>query len=44
MPAILAWALVIVAAIVLFDILFVGARVVATRPRPVERSRQATRR
>ncbi|HEX2883750.1 MAG TPA: hypothetical protein VHQ42_04180 [Candidatus Limnocylindria bacterium] len=44
MPAILVWALVIVAAIVLFDILFVGVRVLATRARPIERSRQVTRR
>ncbi len=39
MPAILIWVLVAVAAIVLFDLLFVGVRVLATRPRQVERAR-----
>jgi hypothetical protein len=38
-PAILIWVLVVTAAIVLFDILFVGMRMLATRPRPVERTR-----
>ncbi|HEU5325144.1 MAG TPA: hypothetical protein VFV59_04600 [Candidatus Limnocylindria bacterium] len=44
MPAILIWVLWIVVSIVLFDVLFVGARVLATRAWEVERPVRRRRR
>jgi hypothetical protein len=43
-PAILIWVLWIVVSIVLFDVLFVGARVLATRAWEVERPVRRRRR
>ncbi len=43
-PAILIWVLWVVVAVVMFDVLFVGARVLATRAWEVERPLRRRRR